>query len=82
MKYDFTLVLKDSPELTDELADKLFAAGCNDGNPGMCAGKTSIDFHRDAGSLEEAIRSAVADVSASGCVLSCVEIHVEALTDS
>jgi hypothetical protein len=53
MKYDFTVVLKDSPELTCELADKLFAAGCDDGSPGMCAGVTSIDFHRNASSLEE-----------------------------
>jgi hypothetical protein len=82
MKYDFTVVLKDSPELTVDLAEKLFAAGCDDGSPGMCAGATSIDFHRDAGSLEEAIRSAVADVSASGCIVAHVEIDVEALTTS
>ena len=82
MKYDFTVVLKDSPELTEELADRLFAAGCDDGSPGMCAGTTSIDFHRDAGSLEEAIRTAVADVSASGCVVARVEIDAEALTTS
>ena len=80
MKYDFTVVLKDSPELTAELADRLFEAGCDDGSPGMCAGITSIDFHRDAGSLEEAIRSAVTDVSAAGCVVARVEIDAEALT--
>ena len=27
MKYDFTLILKDTPELTEDLADALFAAG-------------------------------------------------------
>jgi hypothetical protein len=80
MKYDFTVVLKDSPELTEELADKLFAAGCDDGTPGMCDSITSIDFHRDADSLEAAIRSAVADVSAAGCVVARVEIDVQALT--
>jgi hypothetical protein len=80
MKYDFTVVLKGSPELTEELADKLFEAGCDDGSPGMCAGTTSIDFHRDASSLEEAIRSAVADVSAAGCVVTHVRIDVESLT--
>lgn len=79
MKYDFTVVLKDSPELTEELADKLFAAGCDDGSPGLCAGITSIDFHRDASSLEEAIRSAVANVSAAGCVVARVEIDAESL---
>ena len=47
-KYDFTVVLKDAPELTEELADRLFAAGCDDGTPGMCCGVTVIDFHREA----------------------------------
>jgi len=79
MKYDFTVVLKDSPELTEELADKLFAAGCDDGSPGMCSGTTSIDFHREACSLEEAIRSAIANVSAAGCVVGRVEIDAQAL---
>jgi hypothetical protein len=79
MKYDFTLVLKDSPELTEELADKLFAAGCDDGSPGMCGAATSIDFHREASSLEEAIRSAVANVSATGCIVARVEIEVQTL---
>lgn len=79
MKYDFTVVLKDSPELTEELADRLFAAGCDDGSPGMCSGTTSIDFHRDANSLEEAIRSAVANISDAGCVVSRVEIDAESL---
>ncbi len=80
--YDFTVVLKDSPELTEELADKLFAAGCDDGTPGMCCGSTTIDFHREAATLEDAIRSAVADVNAAGCVAAHVEIDAENLVVS
>ena len=34
-KYDFTLILTESLELTDDLADALFAAGCDDGTPGI-----------------------------------------------
>jgi hypothetical protein len=82
MKYEFTVVLKDAPELTDELADKLFAAGCDDGTPGMCCGVTVIDFHRQAQSLDDAIRSAVADVNAAGCVIARVEIDAEHLVSS
>ena len=37
-KYDLTLILTDTPELTDELADTLFEAGCDDGLPGTCNG--------------------------------------------
>ena len=81
-KYSFTIVLKDSPELTDELADKLFAAGCDDGTPGMCCGATIVDFHREADSLEAAIRQAVADISAAGCVAARVEIDAQALAAS
>jgi hypothetical protein len=80
--YDFTVVLKDSPELTEELSDRLYAAGCEDGTPGMCCGTTVVDFHRAGESLEAAIRSAVADVSVAGCVVSRVEIDAQNLVHS
>ena len=65
-KYDFTLVLKGSPDLTEELADALYAAGCDDGTPGTCNGVFVVDFHRQAPSLEEAIRSAIAHICSAG----------------
>ena len=43
-KYDFTLILAESLELTDDIADALFEAGCDDGSPGTCDGVFSIDF--------------------------------------
>lgn len=73
-EYQFTLVLAGDVELTEELADRLFTSGCNDGSPGSCNGVVSIDFHREAKSLEEAIRSAIADVQAAGCTVNKVEI--------
>lgn len=76
-KYDFTLVLKGSPELTDEVADSLFAAGCDDGSPGTCEGVFTIDFHREADSLEDAIRSAVANVRSAGFHVARVEMEPE-----
>jgi hypothetical protein len=81
-KYDFTVVLKNSPELTQELADRLFVAGCDDGTPGMCCGTTVVDFHREATSLEAAIRSAVADVNAAGCFVEHVQIDAADLAVS
>ena len=74
-KYDFTLVLKGSPELTEGLADALFAAGCDDGTPGTCNGVFVVDFHREAASLEEAIRSAIANISTVGHDVERVEIE-------
>jgi hypothetical protein len=77
--YEFTVVLQDSPELTEDLADKLFDRGCDDDTPGMCRGLTMIDLHREANSLEEAIRSAIANVISAGCVAAHVEIDAEQL---
>ena len=77
-KYEFTLVLSGSPELSEDLAEKLFAAGCDDGTPGVCNGVFSIDFHREAQSLEEAIRSAIKNVKSVGYPVERVEI--EAMT--
>jgi hypothetical protein len=81
-KYDFTLILADPLELTDDLADALFAAGCDDGTPGTCNGVFSIDFHRTATSLEEAIRSAIEDVRIAGYEVTRVEIDAEAVVQT
>lgn len=79
-KYEFTLVLKGPIDLTEEVADKLFESGCSDGTPGTCGGVFSIDFHREADSLEGAIHSAAANIKAAGYELERVEIDAEAVT--
>lgn len=81
-KYNFTLILAESLELTDGLADALFEAGCDDGTPGTCNGVFSIDFHRQAASLEEAIRSAIENVRTAGYEVTRVEIAAEAVTQT
>jgi hypothetical protein len=55
-------VLADA-EVSDEMADALFAAGCDDSTPWSSEGVAALDFDHDAESLEAAIRSAVADVA-------------------
>ena len=75
----FTLILEGPLELTEDIADELFQAGCDDGTPGVCAGVFSIDFHREANSLEEAIRSAIADVKSANYGVERVEIETEAV---
>lgn len=76
--YDFTLIFSGPAELTDDLAEKLFAAGCDDATPSSSAGTVSVDFSREATDLESAIRSAIANVSAAGCVVERVEIDADA----
>ncbi len=78
-KYEFTLVLKGPLELSEDVADELFEAGCDDGTPGTCEGVFSIDFHRQAESLEEAIRSAIRNVRKAGYQVDRVEIAAEAV---
>jgi hypothetical protein len=74
--YDFDVVLNDVSEVTDEQADVLFAAGCDDGTPACCNGMAWIHFDREASSLEEAIRTAVAQVHAAGFRVCKVELDV------
>ena len=76
--YDFTLILSSPSDLAEDLADKLFAAGCDDGTVGSCEGLISIDFSRDASDLESSIRSAIADVISAGCVVDRVQIAADA----
>jgi hypothetical protein len=76
--YEFDVVLKDVPEVTDDQADRLFAAGCDDGTPAACDGVAWIHFDREAASLEVAIVSALAQVRAAGFTVSKVELDVAA----
>jgi hypothetical protein len=78
-KYEFTLILKGSRELTEEVADELFQAGCDDGTPGTSDGVFSIDFHRVANTLEEAINSAIGNLKLAGYEVDRVEIEADAM---
>ena len=73
--YDFAVILAAGTEMSEELADQLFEAGCDDGTPGMCCGVPVIGFSREADCLESAIRSAVVDVQKTGCKVERVQIE-------
>jgi hypothetical protein len=73
--FDFEVILSPGTEMTEDLANRLFEAGCDDGLPGMSCGVARIGFSREAESLEAAIRSAVADVQKTGCTVQRVEIE-------
>jgi hypothetical protein len=75
MNYQFKLILRQGTTITEALADELYEAGCDDGTPGTFCGTPYISFHRDAESLESAIRSAVADVQKAGCVVERLQIE-------
>lgn len=71
--HTFTLLLVNEHELTTELEDALFEAGCDDG---MLFSKNQvvyIKFDRDADSLEDAVVSAINDVESAGFQVARVE---------
>lgn len=78
MTHEFTLVLA-SPHLTDQQCDALYEAGCDDGTISTSQEVTRIDFAREAPSLEEAIRSAIANVNAAGLHVLLAEITADSL---
>ena len=72
--YGFDVILKGVSEVSDEAADALFEAGCDDATPSSTDGVARVHFDREAPSLEEAIRSAVAQVQSAGFTVSRVEM--------
>ena len=75
-EHNFTVVLTADPD--DEQADKMHAA-FDDGTISTIAGVPQIRFHREAGSLEEAIRSAIGDVRSTGFDVARVELEPDAV---
>jgi len=75
--FDFTLTLVGPDEFTVELADRLYEAGCDDATFGTSNGVHFGRFHREAGSLAEAVGSAIAAVVRAGFGVSRVEVEGE-----
>ena len=75
----FTLFLRDLEEITVELSDRLFEAGCDDGSPSSSRGVSKIAFDRESATLDDAIRTAVSDVRRAGLDVDHVEIESDDL---
>ena len=73
--YDFTIVLANVSDVTDDQGDALVEAGCDDGTIVSRDGHVFIDFTRESSSLEDAINSAAADVQRAGFQVDHVEVH-------
>jgi hypothetical protein len=75
-EHEFTLVLNAEP--TEDDADRMYGL-FNDGTISTRAGSPQIYFHREAPNLEQAIRSAIADVRSSGFDVVRVEMEPGAI---
>lgn len=65
--HQFTLILAGIKELTPDVTDALFEAGFDDALVGIASGAPYIDVnHRQAESLEMAVREAIRDVEKAG----------------
>lgn len=73
-EHEFTLVLSEEPD--EAAADRLYGA-IDDGTIATNQGVPRIHFHRQADSLEAAIRSAIGDVQSSGLKVVRVEMQPE-----
>jgi hypothetical protein len=60
----------------------LLAAGCYAGDSNRAAPRVYADFHREASTLEEAINSAIANVTLAGFEVGRVEIEAGAIPQS
>jgi hypothetical protein len=65
-EYDFALIVRDAPELSDDVLNALFEAGCEDATPSMQYGLLYLEFSRSAASLQHAIISAIENVLNAG----------------
>jgi hypothetical protein len=74
--HEFTLILSADP--TEEQADRLYGV-FDDGTLSTIAGVPQIHFHREAKSLEDAIRSAVNDTRAAGFDVERIEMQPDLL---
>lgn len=73
-EHEFALILTSDPD--EDEADRLYRI-FNDGTLVTVAGIPQIHFHREAPSLEEAIRSAITDVRSAGFDVARVELEPE-----
>jgi hypothetical protein len=74
-EHEFILILTTDP--SEEEADRLYGV-IDDGTLSTIAGVPQIRFHRQARSLEEAIRSALGDVGVAG--FSALRVEIEPST--
>jgi hypothetical protein len=71
--FEFLLFLAGVSSSNSAMAEALFEAGCDDGTLFSSGGEVAVGFSREALSLEEAVRSAIADVARAGFSVSRVE---------
>jgi hypothetical protein len=73
--HEFTLIYTGVEDITEEMANALYEAGCDDALIGMRDGLFFAHFGRDAPTFREALISAIDDVERSGQPLTLVRVE-------
>ena len=71
----FTLLYTGADELTEDLANALYEAGCDDALLGIQNGLLFLDFNRTSPSYKEALSSAINDVERSAAPIRLVRVE-------
>lgn len=72
-EHEFSIVASGLDHEADDFVDRFFEAGCSDATIAFARGAIMLSFCREAHCLEEAIRSAIANVCAAGAEVERVE---------
>lgn len=80
--FEFTLVLENIVELSDQMEDALYQAGCDDALLSFRNGIAYLEFDRDSENLESAIISAIQQVEQAGLSLSIKRVEPSDLVTS
>lgn len=78
MNFQFTLILSGVAEITPEMADALYSATGGDIEFNMRDDVAYLEFDRTAGSLRDAVNSAIAQVEGARVGVRVVRVESEA----
>lgn len=71
--YEFSIIASGLDPQADDFESRFYDSGCDDALVSFQKGHTIIDFAREAESVDQAISSAIEDVSGAGAVVDRVE---------
>ena len=71
--FSFEVIVNE--EISQELTEALFEAGCDDAGIGCSGGVWSVHFDREAGSLVQAFRSAAQQIRSVGLTIRRMSIE-------
>jgi hypothetical protein len=69
------LIFASPGELTDDLENEIYAAGCSDALLGIQGNELFLDFHRSAPSFQIALISAILAVERTGLRLELIRVE-------